>query len=325
MCSLRSGILRRFSSQRCFHTTQVQRIDPKTVEEIKIPVPWGHIAGKWWRKNEEQPLIALHGLFDNAATFDRLVPLLNENISVLALDLPGFGKSSNPPNGMSPSYLELIVWIRYVMKDYFNWKKINLLGHSFGGNLSFSYSAMFPEEVGKFISIDCSRFNMSSKPEYLLDDLKRGYMGGVVKSMGIPQEGSYELLLDYMYNSRAKTPFKLSKELCELLLSRDLEKISDDVYRNPTDLRPHLKYMGRPTLLFLDALAEKVKCEMLAIRATGGVLVKYRQERLEKQLSIISQNSPRVVYQVVDGGHHVHLENPERVAPIINQFFETSD
>lgn len=49
MCSLRSVVVRKFISQRCFHTTQVRRIDPKTVEEIKIPVPWGHIAGKKYR------------------------------------------------------------------------------------------------------------------------------------------------------------------------------------------------------------------------------------------------------------------------------------
>ncbi|CAH1390641.1 unnamed protein product [Nezara viridula] len=325
MCSLKSVVLRKFISQRCFHTTQIRMIDPKTVEEIKIPVPWGHIAGKWWRKNEEQPVLALHGLFDNAATFDRLMPLLNENISVLALDMPGFGKSSNPPAGMSPNYLELIIWMRYLIKDYFKWKKANLLGHSFGSNLSFSYSGMFPDDVEKFISIDCSRFNMASKPEYLLDDLKRGYMGGVLKTLGIPYEGNYQQHLDHMYNSRAKTPFKLSKQFCELFLSRDLEKISEDVYRNTTDPRPHLKYMGRPTTSFLDALAGQIKCQMLVIRATGGVLVKHRKEMLEKQLSIISQHSPRLVCQVVEGGHHVHLENPERVAPIINKFFETYD
>ncbi|CAH1390644.1 unnamed protein product [Nezara viridula] len=279
--------------------------------------------GKWWRKNEEQPVLALHGLFDNAATFDTLIPLLNENISVLSLDIPGFGRSSSPPAGMSPNFLELVIWMRYLIKDYFKWKKVNLLGHSFGSNLSFSYSGMFPEEVDKFISIDCGRFNMAAKPEHLLDDLRRGYMGGVVKTLEIPYEGDYQLHLDYILKMRSNPPFKLSKRFCELFLSRDLEKITDDVYRNLTDRRVHLKYMGRPTYLFLDALAEKIKCKMLVIRPTGGVLVKHRKEMLEKQLSIIAQNSPRLVYEVVEGGHHVHLENPEKVAPIINKFFET--
>lgn len=166
---------------------------------------------------------------------------------------------------------------------------------------------------------------MASKPEHLLDDLRRGYMGGVVKTLDLPYEGDYQIFMDNMSKTRSKPPFKLSKQFCELFLSRDLEKISDNVYRNLTDRRIHLGYMGRPTLPFLDALAERIKCQMLVIRPTGGVLVKHRKEMLEKQISVIAQNSPKVVYEVVEGGHHVHLENPEIVAPIINNFLASHD
>ena len=29
--------------------------------EIKIPVPWGHIAGKWWGPTNIRPILAIHG------------------------------------------------------------------------------------------------------------------------------------------------------------------------------------------------------------------------------------------------------------------------
>lgn len=30
-------------------------------EEITIPVPWGHIAGKWWGPKNVRPILLLHG------------------------------------------------------------------------------------------------------------------------------------------------------------------------------------------------------------------------------------------------------------------------
>jgi hypothetical protein len=30
-------------------------------QEIKIPVPWGHISGKWWGPTDRKPVLTLHG------------------------------------------------------------------------------------------------------------------------------------------------------------------------------------------------------------------------------------------------------------------------
>jgi hypothetical protein len=31
------------------------------VEEVKIKLPWGHVAGKWWGPKDVQPIVTLHG------------------------------------------------------------------------------------------------------------------------------------------------------------------------------------------------------------------------------------------------------------------------
>lgn len=69
-------------------------------EEFKFDVPWGFIAGKWYGDRNKQPLLAFHGWQDNCGTFDRLIPLLPKTIPVLAIDLPGHGRSSHFPTGM---------------------------------------------------------------------------------------------------------------------------------------------------------------------------------------------------------------------------------
>lgn len=40
---------------------------------------------------------------------------------------------------------------------YFNWSNITILGHSLGGGIAFLYSAIYPKEVKKYISIDLGK------------------------------------------------------------------------------------------------------------------------------------------------------------------------
>lgn len=30
-------------------------------KEVTIPVPWGHVAGKWWGPTNKRPILTLHG------------------------------------------------------------------------------------------------------------------------------------------------------------------------------------------------------------------------------------------------------------------------
>lgn len=62
-------------------------------------MPWGIVAGKWYGPENVRPILMLHGWQDNAGTFNTLIPLLPQNHSYLALDLPGHGLSSRLPAG----------------------------------------------------------------------------------------------------------------------------------------------------------------------------------------------------------------------------------
>ncbi|XP_018319176.1 probable serine hydrolase isoform X3 [Agrilus planipennis] len=84
------------------NTVAARKIATKReVCEIRIPVQWGHVAGKWWGPRDKRPILALHGWQDNAGTFDRLIPYLPFETPVLAIDAPGHGLSSQIPHGMT--------------------------------------------------------------------------------------------------------------------------------------------------------------------------------------------------------------------------------
>jgi len=66
----------------------------------------------------------------------------------------------------------------------------------------------------------------------------------------------------------------------------------------------------------LDA-AEQISCPHLLIEAEEGA--KFDPEIFQQILQVY-QESPRFEHQLVDGQHHVHIDQPQLVANIINNF-----
>ena len=74
-----------------------------------------------------QPIVALHGRQDNAGSFDRLIPLLPRNVTVLCLDMPGHGFSSHLPKGQSYYvYWDGITLLRR-LSNHYKWNKVGNL------------------------------------------------------------------------------------------------------------------------------------------------------------------------------------------------------
>lgn len=70
------------------------------------------------------------------------------------------------------------------------------------------------------------------------------------------------------------------------------------------------------------AYASRIKCGYLNIRAVPGMKFDH-PECYEQTLDKIKVGASKFEYHEVNGTHHVHLNNPERIAPIINNFLST--
>jgi hypothetical protein len=80
-------------------------------------------------------------------------------------------------------------------------------------------------------------------------------------------------------------------------------------------LKPH--QISMLTEDFIVACASSIKCRALNIRASRGFV---RGRRTEDVYLDTLQRMQQCEYHVVDGQHHLHLNNPESVAPLINKF-----
>lgn len=264
-------------------------------------------------------MLALHGIQDNAATFDKLVPLL-EVKSVLALDIPGHGQSSHIPQGFLYYYMDAVCVMRFVINHHFKWKQpVELLGHSFGSSLSFVYAALYPDQVSKYISLDCSRHAMAAAPNSVVSTLNKT-IEKTLDYEGIkePPEYSYEVLLDLFYKGRK---CRLKKESCDILLSRGTTLLDNGKVRFSRDVRLKLTAVASLTYDDLLELAPKIRCDVLSIQAENGVVKNdLRGDIYRKTVEDMIQNSAKSRHIVLPGGHHFHLDNPEPVAREVNAF-----
>ena len=74
-----------------------------------------------------------------------------------------------------------------------------------------------------------------------------------------------------------------------------------------------------PSMDLVMAYAAKIKCAYLNIRAIPGLELE-QPELYDKVLDQIKLTASKFVYRKVEGSHHVHLNNPEKIAPIIQEF-----
>ena len=100
---------------------------------------------------EGDVVLLLHGWGGEAASFQPVFEWLAASHRVYALDLPGFGKSQEPPTAWDTSdYAQFVT--AFLAK--FRIPKAHLIGHSFGGRISIILSAEHPEKVDKLILVD---------------------------------------------------------------------------------------------------------------------------------------------------------------------------
>ncbi|KAL2717366.1 putative serine hydrolase isoform X2 [Vespula squamosa] len=277
------------------------------------------ILRKWWGPRWVQPIVALHGRQDNAGSFDTLIPLLPDDISVLCLDMPGHGLSSHYPKSQYYYvYWDGVIILRRIVK-YFKWTKVKLLGHSLGGAISFLYAASYPNEVDILISLDIvspSVRDITKTAEITGENIDKFLKYENLTLDNIPCY-EYSEMMDIVvaaYNG------SINEKGAEILMKRGIQAsyIPKKFYFS-RDPRLKVSTLGMLSLDLVLAYASKITCAYLNIRAVPGMDFE-QPENYQKVLDKIKISAKKYEYHEVNGTHHVHLINPERIAPIIKNF-----
>jgi len=98
--------------------------------------------------SSDTTMVLLHGWGQNIEMMEPIGNKYKEKFNILIIDLPGFGKSEEPP--YSWTIYDYVECIKKLI-DYLKLSKIILIGHSFGGRLSLIYSSIY--KVDKLVCL----------------------------------------------------------------------------------------------------------------------------------------------------------------------------
>ncbi|CAH1971197.1 unnamed protein product [Acanthoscelides obtectus] len=288
-----------------------------SVTEIKVPVPWGHIAVKTWGNPDDPPIFCFHGILDNAGAFDRLIALLPKTFYYIAVDLPGHGRSSHFPAHL-PVYTTNYILAYKALKEYFKLEKFTIMGHSYGGQIGFMYSQMYPQHVERLVLLDAI-IPITVPTSWFIDHLKdKLEMHCEIESKLAsrqPPTYTYAEALNRVQFSRNWGT--ICEDAAKCLLNRAIEPVggSDGKFRFTIDQR--LKNIINPTV-DLRYVVEAYKTSPVCCPT---LIILSKQSVLNKNFGRLTKSfGKNVVFKLVDGNHDVHNDKPELVAPLVEKF-----
>lgn len=287
--------------------------------EIQINVPYGHLAAKWWGRRDVRPVVCIHGWQDNAATFDALIPELPDHVGYLAIDMPGHGRSSRFPNGMLYSTIDDIYILNYVVRQ-FGWTQVSLMGHSLGAITCFIYAASFPEKVDLVVTLDAlqPRIILPAHMSYLsasFDDMRLIEQRNIANEE--PPNYTYEELIEKM-NSQSFLSVKRSS--AHYLLTRAAKESSKEKGRYYFTRDARLKWLQVPlyTPEINESFAKSIVCPLLFVKALQSP--NYAPQEHQESVLKVMMKKGNFEMTTVNGGHHVHLNEPLLVSGAVTEF-----
>lgn len=119
-------------------------------ERVRLrPAPLLHIAGD---VGQGPVIIFVHGIASSAATFKRLIPLLDNRYRCISIDLLGFG-GSPAPEGANYTIEEHVAAIHETIRSLRLVAPFVLVGHSLGSLLSARFAAQHPGQVSRLVLV----------------------------------------------------------------------------------------------------------------------------------------------------------------------------
>jgi pimeloyl-ACP methyl ester carboxylesterase len=276
--------------------------------EIELPLPQLRLAARVWGDPSLPRLLALHGWLDNAASFETLAPLLCKHFHIVALDLPGHGRSQHRPAGLWYHYVDYLGDV-LAAADALAWQRFGLLGHSLGGAIASMIAAVAPERIDRLLLIEALG-PMSLSAEQALTHLRRS-----LNERG--QTGTLRVFANESEAIDARMRGNgpgLSHDAAAALIARGTRAVPDG-----------LSWSSDPRLTLTSPVRyteEQIQAILLGISAPT-LLVLADPSPSFLPLDMIQRRVARVAnirVRRIPGSHHLHLENPEPVAAAILDF-----
>lgn len=249
---------------------------------------------------EGPPLVLLHGFTSSARTWAPLRPALEKQCKVIAVDLPGHGKSSSPPDADRYRLHRFADDLAHVL-DVLSIDRTVLLGYSMGGRAALRFAI---SHSGRLSALILESASSGIRDESMRDDRVRS---DVALAGRIERDG-LEAFVDYwdslpLWATQSSLPAEKRARLRE-------ERLSNSARGLASSLRG--ASAGR------DVLSGQ---ELSRIDVPTLLIVGELDKAYVQHAAVLKNEMPRAQTLTVSGaGHAVHLEQPDTVASALLAF-----
>ncbi len=277
--------------------------------ELSLELPHLRLAAQAWGDPQLPRLLALHGWLDNAASFNRLAPLLCKHFHIVAIDLPGHGRSGHRPPGTWYHYVDYL-GDTLAAADALGWTQFGLLGHSLGGAVASMLAAACPQRIERLFLIEALG-PLTAQVEQTLSLLQRA----ISQRHGLPAKA---LRVFASEEEAAQTRAKagdLSLEAARIMVARGIKPAPAGGFVWSSDPRLTLtspqRYIEAQVLSVLDEL--RVPTQLILAQPPPSFLP-------EALINSRIARVPDIDVVRIAGHHHLHLDDPEPVAAAVLEY-----
>jgi len=279
------------------------------VRELSLELPHLRLAAQAWGDAQLPRLLALHGWLDNAASFDRLAPLLCEHFHIVAIDLPGHGRSGHRPPGTWYHYVDYL-GDTLAAADALGWTRFGLLGHSLGGAVASMLAAACPQRIERLFLIEALG-PLTAAVDQTLTLLQRA----ISQRHGLPAKALRVFASEAEAARTRAQAGDLSLEAAQIMVARGIKPASGGFVWS-SDPRLTLtspqRYIEAQVLAVLDEL--RVPTQLILAQPAPPFLP-------EALINARIARVPDIDVVRIAGHHHLHLDDPQPVAAAMLAYY----
>lgn len=279
--------------------------------EFALDLPQGRFAALAWGDPSLPPLLALHGWLDNAASFSTLAPLLAAHFHVVAIDMLGHGRSPHAAPGNAYHFADGVLEVLDAA-DALGWDQFVLLGHSRGGGIATLTATACPERIHRLILIEALG-PLAATADHSAAQLQRAVrqIRDVARKPLRVFATSFEAVA-----ARAKAS-GLSTAAATQIVTRGIRDVPGG-FSWSSDPRLTVGSLQRFTEAQVLDIVAAITAPTLLLLAPDSAIKPIEEAAFEARIARVAD----IEVRHIDGGHHLHLENPQPVAAAILDFLQ---
>ena len=250
------------------------------------------------------PVILLHGITDNATTYEPLMPEIDLRARVLAMDFRGHGESAKPDSLYdTEAYADDV---RHFIREVAG-ESVILEGHSLGGAVAVQVAVSAPDLVLSILLEDPPLYFVNN-----LDPIYQTLFESIVTMAKSLQDGSLTPEACFKMMAQAPDPYTGKP---------GIETMGEDGIRQRIESISSMKPKALEDALAgslewdSDAILAQVQCPMDMIVGNPDLGAVITAEEVERAMRIVSDSR---VTRLDDVGHLIHFERPEAWLGFVN-------